>query len=168
MVRIIKNDDCRPLGIISRDLDGIFHGFGPTVEEGRSLGKLTRYYGTQLFRQPYHGLVGIYHKTGVSKLFSLGLDGGHHFWMTVADVHDRNSPGKVDVLVTLHIPDKRTLGRFNKTRLGTGYTSRYGLTASFGEALICNHCTPSFSLSKRLPLYNLSMSLELLDQLFWR
>jgi len=62
---VFKGNDCRPLGIVSGNLDCVFYCFSPAVGEHGRLGKIPGSKGAKFISQFHIGLVHDDVKTGV-------------------------------------------------------------------------------------------------------
>ena len=119
---VFKAYDALPVGVIPGNLDGVFHGFGATVQQEGRLGKVPRGYLAEFFVELDGRLIGHDHETGVCEFFRLILYGLDHLRVAVPHIHDSDAAREINILVAVHVPHQGTLGRFHVDGGSTGVT----------------------------------------------
>jgi hypothetical protein len=101
----LEGDDPRPMGVVARELDGPFDGFGPGVrEEDPRLPAEGRDRGQALHELEVARLVEV-GRRDVDEPIGLLLDRGHHLRVSVAGRADGDAGGEVEEAVAVDIGD---------------------------------------------------------------
>ena len=94
----------------------VFHRFGATVCKQGHLGETSRRDRADPFGELRIPFIHDDIKTGMGKLFRLIPDGGDYPGVAVADVHNPDSPGKIDKLAAFHVINQCSPGAACKKR----------------------------------------------------
>ncbi len=102
---VLEGDDgLAPRGVAG-DLDGVLDRLGAGVHEEGALGEVAGSVAVELLGQLQVGLVAEQAEAHVRVEVGLLLDGLDHLGVAVADVHDADAGGEVDVLPALDVGD---------------------------------------------------------------
>src|SRR5690606_21643146 len=100
------------------NLDGVFHRFGTSGEEGGLLGVVTRCESVDFLRQLHIATVGHDLKGCMRETVKLRANGLHHLWVLMAGVVHCDTGGEVDEAAPFRIPDLGVEGFFSEEVAG--------------------------------------------------
>src|SRR5215472_11409387 len=103
MIAVIEGDDSRFAGRVTRNLHRILNGFRAAIEEDGLFREVARREVDDTLGQGHVWLIHHDAEAGMHILRGLFSDGLHHLRAAVADIHDANAPGKVDIAVAINI-----------------------------------------------------------------
>jgi hypothetical protein len=124
VVTVVEDDDRLPLGVRTRDLDGVLDRLGTAVEQGRLLGVVARGQLGQRLGDGDVALVRRHHEAGVGEVGELRGRLAHHGLGGGADGGHGDAGTEVDQTVAVHVLDDAAAGARHEDRERGAHTLR--------------------------------------------
>jgi len=112
------------LGVIARDLDGIFDSLGAGIQEHGLFRCIARRESVEALRQPQVRLVRGHMKASVRECLRLPRDRLHHLGVAVAGIDHADAGREIDETPPIHVPELGVLRSGDINPLGAHSSRR--------------------------------------------